>query len=261
VLKGDVGEVLLLDVTPLTLGIETLGGVATPLISRNTTIPTSKSQVFSTASDSQPSVEIHVLQGERPMAADNRTLGRFILDGILPAPRGIPQIEVTFDIDANGILNVSARDKGTGKEQKITITASSGLNKDEVEKMRREAEQHAADDAKRKEEVEIRNSADSLAYTAEKTLRDYGDKIPADVKTEVDAKIAAVKSALQGKDVNAIRNARQELSQAMQKAGASAYQQPGQPPPSEAGPSGEKPGGGEPGGGEEGTVEGEFREV
>ena len=261
VLKGEVGEVLLLDVTPLTLGIETLGGVATPLISRNTTIPTSKSQIFSTASDSQPSVEIHVLQGERPMAADNRTLGRFILDGILPAPRGVPQIEVTFDIDANGILNVSARDKGTGKEQKITITASSGLSKDEVEKMRREAEQHAADDSTRKEEVEVRNSADSLAYTAEKTLRDYGDKIPADVKTDVDTKIAAVKSALQGQDVNAIRNAMQELSQTMQKIGASAYQQPGQPPPGGAAPGEEKPGGGESGGGEEGTVEGEFREV
>lgn len=256
VLKGEVGEVLLLDVTPLTLGIETLGGVATPLISRNTTIPTSKSQIFSTASDSQPSVEIHVIQGERPMAADNRTLGRFILDGILPAPRGIPQVEVTFDIDANGILNVSARDKGTGKEQKITITASSGLSKDEVEKMRREAEQHAADDVKRKEEVEIRNSADSLAYTAEKTLRDHGDKIPTDVRKEVDTKIAGVKSALQGKDINAIRNAMQELSQAIQKVGTSAYQQPGQPPP-----GGEKPGGEGPGGREEGTVEGEFREV
>jgi molecular chaperone DnaK len=190
------------------------------------------------------------------MAADNRTLGRFILDGILPAPRGIPQVEVTFDIDANGILNVSARDKGTGKEQKITITASSGLSKDEVEKMRREAEQHAADDVKRKEEVEIRNSADSLAYTAEKTLRDYGDKIPTDVRKEVDTKIAGVKSALQGKDINAIRNAMQELSQAIQKVGASAYQQPGQPPP-----GGEKPGGEGPGGREEGTVEGEFREV
>jgi molecular chaperone DnaK len=251
VLKGEVGEVLLLDVTPLTLGIETLGGVATPLIPRNTTIPTEKSQIFSTASDSQPSVEIHVIQGERPMASDNRTLGRFILDGILPAKRGEPQIEVTFDIDANGILNVSARDKGTGKEQKITITASSGLSKEEVEKMRREAEQHAADDTKRKEEVEVRNSADSLAYTAEKTLRDYGDKIPDDVKKDIDGKIASVKSALQGKDVNAIRNAMQELSQALQKAGASAYQKPEQPPP----------GGEEPGGGDEGTVEGEFREV
>ena len=195
------------------------------------------------------------------MAGDNRTLGRFILDGILPAPRGVPQVEVTFDIDANGILNVSARDKGTGKEQKITITASSGLSKDEVEKMRREAEQHAADDSKRKEEVEVRNSADSLAYTAGKTLRDYGDKIPADVKTEVDAKIAAVKSALQGQDVDTIRNTMQELSQTMQKIGASAYQQPGQPPPGGAAPGEEKPGGGEPEGGEEGTVEGEFREV
>ncbi len=256
VLKGEVGEVLLLDVTPLTLGIETLGGVATPLIPRNTTIPTSKSQIFSTAGDNQPSVEIHVLQGERPMAADNRTLGRFMLDGILPAPRGVPQIEVTFDIDANGILNVGARDKGTGKEQKITITASSGLGKDEVEKMRKEAEQHAAEDAKHKEEVEVRNSADSLAYTAEKTLRDYGDKIPAAVKQEIDAKIATVKSALQGQDVGSIRNAMNELSQAMQKVGASVYEQPGQSPP-----GGEGPGEQGPGGGEEGTVEGEFREV
>ncbi len=252
VLKGEVAEVLLLDVTPLTLGIETLGGVATPLIPRNTTIPTSKSQIFSTATDNQTSVEIHVIQGERPMAADNRTLGRFILDGILPAPRGVPQIEVTFDIDANGILNVSARDKGTGKEQKITITVSSGLSKEEVERMRREAEQYAAEDAKRKEEAELRNSADSLAYTAEKTLRDYGAKIPANLKQEVDAKIASVKAACQGKDIAAIRKAMQELSDAMQKVGASVYEKPGQEPP---------PGGGKPGGGDEGTVEGEFREV
>jgi molecular chaperone DnaK len=261
VLKGEVGEVLLLDVTPLTLGIETLGGVATPLIPRNTTIPTSKSQIFSTASDGQPSVEIHVLQGERPMAGDNRTLGRFMLDGILPEPRGMPQIEVTFDIDANGILNVSARDKGTGKEQKITITASSGLSKEEVEKMKREAEQHSAEDAKRREEIEVRNSADSLAYTAEKTLRDYKDKIPADVNQEIESKIASVKAALQGQDIDSIRNAVQELSQAMQKVGASVYQEPGQPPPNGEEPGGEEPGGEEPGGGEEGTVEGEFREV
>jgi len=252
VLKGEVGEVLLLDVTPLTLGIETLGGVATSLIPRNTTIPTSKSQIFSTAADNQSSVEIHVLQGERPMASDNRTLGRFMLDGILPAPRGMPQIEVTFDIDANGILSVSARDKGTGKEQKITITASSGLGKEEVERMKRDAEGYAAEDVKRKEEAELRNSADSLAYTAEKTLRDYADRVPADVKQEIEGKIANVRTALQGKDVNSIRSSMEELSQAMQKVGASVYQQPGQPPPGQGGEGGE---------GGEGTVEGEFREV
>jgi len=253
VLKGEVKDVLLLDVTPLTLGIETLGAVATPLIPRNTTIPTAKSQIFSTAADNQPSVEIHVLQGERPMAADNRTLGRFMLDGILPAPRGVPQIEVSFDIDANGILSVKAHDKGTGREQKITITASSGLSKEEVERMQREAETHAAEDAKRREEVETRNAADTLAYTAEKTLREHKDKIPSDLNQEVEGKIAAVRSALQGTDTNAIRQAMQELSDAMQKIGAAIYGQ--QPPPSE----GEAPPGKE--GGEEGTVEGEFREV
>ena len=259
VLKGEVKDVLLLDVTPLTLGIETLGAVATPLISRNTTIPTSKSQIFSTAADNQPSVEIHVLQGERPMATDNRTLGRFILDGILPAPRGMPQIEVSFDIDANGILNVKAHDKGTGKEQKITITASSGLSKEEVERMQREAETYAAEDAKRREEVETRNAADTLAYTAEKTLREQKDKIPSDLNQEVEGKIQAVRSALQGTDINAVRQATQELSNAMQKIGAAVYQQqPPPPPPGGESPEGEPPPGKEEG---EGTVEGEFREV
>jgi len=261
VLKGEVKDVLLLDVTPLTLGIETLGGMATPLISRNTTIPTSKSQIFSTAADNQPSVEIHVLQGERPMATDNRTLGRFILDGILPSPRGMPQIEVSFDIDANGILNVKAHDKGTGREQKITITASSGLSKEEVDKMQKEAEMHAAEDTQRREEIETRNTADTMAYTAEKTLRDQKDKIPADLNQEVEGKIQAVRSALQGTDTNAIRQAMQELNETMQKIGAAVYQQQQQPPPP---PEGEAPGGETPPGkegGEEGTVEGEFREV
>jgi molecular chaperone DnaK len=253
VLTGEVErDIVLVDITPLTLGIETLGGVATPLIPRNTAIPTSKSQIFSTAADNQPSVDIHVLQGERPMAADNRTLGRFMLDGILPAPRGMPQIEVTFDIDANGILDVKAHDKGTGKEQKITITASSGLSKEEVERMQREAETHATEDAKQREEVETRNAADTLAYTAEKTLREHKDKIPSDLNQEVENKIAAVRSALQGTDINGIRQAMQELSNAMQKIGAALYQQQPPPPPGKEG--GEE-------GGEEGTVEGEFREV
>jgi len=265
VLKGEVKDVLLLDVTPLTLGIETLGGVATPLIPRNTTIPTAKSQIFSTAADSQPGVEIHVLQGERPMAADNRTLGRFMLDGILPAPRGVPQIEVTFDLDANGILNVRAQDKGTGKEQKITITASSGLSKDEVNKMQKEAEMHASEDAKRRDEIEAKNMADTMAYQAEKTLRDNKDKIPADLNQETEAKIAAVKSALQGTDINAIKSATQELNETMQKIGQAVYQQqqppPGgqQPPPGGQQPPPPPPGG--QGGKDEGTVEGEFREV
>ncbi len=259
VLKGEVKDVLLLDVTPLTLGIETLGGVATPLITRNTTIPTSKTQVFSTAADNQPSVEIHVLQGERPMAADNRTLGKFILDGILPAPRGLPQVEVTFDIDANGILNVKARDKGTGKEQKITITSSSGLSKDDVAKMQRDAESHAAEDARRKELAEAKNNADTLAYTAEKTLRDNKDKVPAELNTEATAKVEAVRQALNGDDAAAINSAAQELSNVMQKLSSHVYRQSppaeegAQPPGEEPGQPGEKP--------DEGTVEGEFREV
>ncbi len=259
VLKGEVKDVLLLDVTPLTLGIETLGAMATPLIPRNTTIPTSKSQIFSTAADNQPSVEIHVLQGERPMATDNRTLGRFMLDGILPAPRGLPQVEVSFDIDANGILSVKAHDKGTGKEQKITITASSGLSKEEVERMQKEAEVHAAEDTKHKEEIETRNAADTLAYTAEKTIREQKDKIPADLNQEVEGKVAAVRSALQGTDIEAVRGATQELNQAMQKIGAAIYQQQQPPPDGEAPPDGETPPGKEEG--DEGTVEGEFHEV
>ncbi len=259
VLKGEVRDVLLLDVTPLTLGIETLGGVSTPLIQRNTTIPTSKSQVFSTAADNQPSVEIHVLQGERAMANDNKSLGRFILDGILPAPRGVPQVEVTFDLDANGILNVSARDKATGKEQKITITAGGGLSKEEVEKLQREAELHSAEDKTRREEIEVRNTADSLAYQAEKTVRENGDKIDAELKSEVEGKIAAVRSALQGGGTDTIASSTQSLSETMQKIGQAVYGAQGAP----AGEPGEN-GTGEPGAegaAEEGTVEGEFREV
>ncbi|HVN67514.1 MAG TPA: molecular chaperone DnaK, partial [Candidatus Sulfotelmatobacter sp.] len=198
VLAGEVKEMVLLDVTPLTLGIETLGGVMTPLIERNMTIPTSKSQVFSTAADGQTSVEVHVLQGERPMAADNRTLGRFHLDGIPPAPRGIPQVEVTFDIDANGILNVKAKDKGTSKEQKITITASSGLSKEEIEKMKKAAEAHEAEDKKKRDEVDTRNQADAMAYSAEKTMKEAGDKVDAPTKEKVEKAIAATRKALEG---------------------------------------------------------------
>lgn len=224
VLKGEVKDVLLLDVTPLTLGIETLGGVFTPLIERNTTIPTRKSQIFSTAADGQTSVEIHVLQGERKMAADNKTIGRFLLDGIPPAPRGVPQIEVTFDIDANGILNVSAKDLGTGKEQKITITASSGLDKAEIERLVREAEAHAAEDQRRREEVEARNQADSLAYSTEKALKEHGDKISSDSKRRVEDAVKRLRDALAKKEsVDVLRRAMDDVNREMQAASTELY--------------------------------------
>ncbi|MBE7434502.1 MAG: molecular chaperone DnaK [Anaerolineales bacterium] len=225
VLGGEVKDILLLDVTPLTLAIETLGGVATPQIERNTTIPTRRSQVFSTAADSQTQVEIHVLQGERPMAADNKSLGKFILDGIPPAPRGVPQIEVTFDVDANGILKVSAQDKATGKSQHITITASSGLNETEIEKMRKDAEAHVEEDRRRKDLIEARNNADNTVYAGEKALRDLGDKVPAEIKAEVEAKSAEVREAAKGEDVEKIKAAVESLGQTIQKIGASVYEQ------------------------------------
>src|SRR6202011_821958 len=224
VLKGEVKDILLLDVTPLSLGVETLGGVATRVIERNTTIPTSRSQVFSTAADNQTSVEVHVLQGEREMARDNRTLGRFHLDGIPPAPRGMPQVEVTFDLDANGILNVKAQDKGTGREQSVTITASSTLSKDEVDRMVKEAEMHASEDRSKREEVELRNQADHMIHQAEKVIKDNADKIPEDVKTEVNTKLEALKTAAKGSDTNAWRQKMDEFNEALQKIGEHIYQ-------------------------------------
>lgn len=258
VLGGEVKDILLLDVTPLTLSVETLGGVATPLIERNTTIPVNRSQIFSTASDMQPQVEIHVVQGERPMAADNKSLGRFNLDGIPPAPRGVPQIEVTFDIDANGIIKVTAKDKATNRSQHITITASSGLNEKEVERMRKDAEAHAEEDRKRKEAVEAHNNADNAKYTAEKLLRDLGDKVPADLKSQIESKIANVNEAMQKNDVNAMRTSVDELNQVIQQVGAAAYQQggPAAGEPGNAGPAGS---GESTKGGDEDVVDGEFR--
>ncbi len=256
VLGGEVKDVLLLDVTPLTLSIETLGGISTPLIERNTTIPVKKSQIFSTATDNQTQVEIHVLQGERSMAAQNKTLGKFILDGIPPAPRGVPQIEVTFDIDADGILNVSATDKATGREQKITITASSGLKEEEIERMVHEAEEYAEDDRKRKEAAETRNRADSTIFMAEKSLREFGDQVDANVKQDIERKIVDVRQALEADDIDQMRSSTEALAMAVQQMGASMYEQPDAteaPDFGDGGPTGEPTDG-------EDVIEGEFSE-
>jgi len=247
VLTGEVKDILLLDVTPLTLSIETLGGVATQLIQRNTTIPTKKSEVFSTAADGQTSVEVHVLQGERPMARDNKTLGRFHLDGIPPAPRGVPQIEVTFDIDANGIVHVAAKDRATGKENKITITASSGLSKEDVDRAVKEAQAHEAEDKQRRDEIEVRNRADNLAYATEKSLKDLGDKIPAATKSELEAKVKAVRDALAGSDIEAVKSASEALMQSSHRMAEEAYKAAGGAA-GEAGAQGGPEAGGQPGG-------------
>jgi molecular chaperone DnaK len=267
VLGGDVKDVVLLDVTPLSLGLETLGGVMTKLIERNTTIPTSKSQVFSTAADGQTSVEIHVLQGDRAMASDNRTLGRFHLTDIPSAPRGIPQIEVTFDIDANGIVNVSAKDKGTGKSQKITITASSGLNKEEVEKMQKDAEAHAADDKAKRESAEVRNEADSLVYQAEKMLKESGDKADATLKSKIEASVKETKDAIAANDINKMKSAKEKLQQAVMELGSKAYAQQGGPagaaPQGQPGPDAQAQGQSEPENKKDDgkTVDADFEEV
>ncbi len=259
VLGGEVKDILLLDVTPLTLSIETLGGVATMLIERNTTIPTRKSQIFSTASDGQTQVEIHVLQGERAMAADNKSLGKFILDGIPPAPRGVPQIEVTFDIDANGILHVSAEDKATGREQSMEIIPSSGLSDDQIDQMVEEAEAYREEDRRKKEKVEARNQADTAVYTAEKFLREQGEKVPAEARSDLEAKVAAVRKVLDGDDLGAIRQRSEELRRAVQQAGATMYEGGAG---AGAGPAGgEAAAGGEPGDEDEDVVEGDFTET
>ncbi len=266
VLKGEVKDLLLLDVTPLTLAIETLGGVATPMIPRNTTIPTRKTETFSTAADNQTSVEIHVLQGERPMAAQNRTLGKFHLTGIPPAPRGLPQIEVTFDIDANGILNVTAKDNATGKDQKITITSSSGLSKEEVERMAKDAEAHAADDKAKREEIDARNQLDSMVYQIEKMLRESGDKISGSERGEVENALADAKKALESNDKAQMDRAREALTQASHKLAEQMYKatQPG--PGAGAGPTPGAEAGPQPGGDgqakkDEGVIDAEYVDV
>ncbi|TME57658.1 MAG: molecular chaperone DnaK [Chloroflexi bacterium] len=262
VLKGEVKDILLLDVTPLSLGVETLGGVATKVIERNTTIPTSRSQVFSTAADNQTSVEVHVIQGEREMARDNRTLGRFHLDGIPPAPRGVPQIEVTFDIDANGILNVKAQDKGTGREQSVTITASSTLAKDEVDRLVKEAEAHASEDRAKREEVEVRNQADHMIHQAEKVIKENADRIPEELKTEVNTKLEALKAAAKGSDTKALQQQMDEFNESLQKIGQHIYQGAGA-----GGGGGTSSGGGQADGAsgepkkEEDVVDADYREV
>jgi molecular chaperone DnaK len=262
VLGGEVKDILLLDVTPLTLSIETLGGVATPLIERNTTIPARKSQIFSTASDNQTSVEVNVLQGERPLAADNKSLGKFNLDGIPPAPRGIPQVEVTFDIDANGILNVTAADKATGRSQHITITASSGLSESEIERMRKEAETNAESDRKRKDLIEVRNRADNTIYTAEKSLKDLGEKVPADIKQQTEDGIRKLRETLNAEDVEAIRRDTDALGETIQKIGSSAYQQTATEQPKPEGDTGSTPPPNPDGDGSgEDVVDGEFKQV
>ncbi len=258
ILTGDVGDIVLLDVNPLTLGLETLGSVMTTLIPRNTTIPTRKTETFTTAADSQTSVDIHVLQGERPLATDNKSIGRFILDGVLPAPRGVPQIDVSFDIDANGILSVSAQDKGTGKEQKIVIQASSGLSKDEIDQMVDEAKVHEGDDQRRRAEVETRNQADSLVYSTEKLMQDNADKISDDLKTEIEGKLTTLKSAVEANNVAEMQTSMAELNSAVQKIGQAVYGQPAAAAPTD-GMSEEPPPADDEQGGT--TVEGEFREV
>jgi molecular chaperone DnaK len=271
VLGGEVKDVLLLDVTPLSLGIETLGGVATKMINRNTTIPTSHTQIFSTASENQPSVDIVVLQGEREMASDNKKLATFRLDGIPPAPRGVPQIEVTFDIDANGILNVAAKDKATNKEQKVTITASSMLAKEDVDKMVRDAAEHAEEDRQRRAEVESRNEADALTFQAERLIKDLGERLPEEDRKEIEARILSVREALAGTDAGVIDSTKQQLAEVLQRVGTRAYEAP----PSSGGPTDGEGGAGDGGAGdddsgptngaageEEGeTIEGEYKEV